>query len=432
MPSLPKLPGGMPSDNALSLVQEEPEGDDLAAFFDCNNNDDNNNNDDDDDDDEDDDNEDHDDDEDDDDDAGGESDEDGPVKQFLLVNEEHEDNGMEDDNNDDVVETGNQGTGMVVPLRGCPPDWIPPQPPLDFEYVPKHDAPSEEDIDNPGGWSLFSFQPRFGKKNDYIGHFTPTGAQVVPRDDDVSTTRSINGWDFFYKGWMPDDFDKKTYARVGATSSNLKPLSRKGCLDVNVLKRHGLTAERVRSDPMFFFQLLFPLMSPAESGVEDDHRMPYFSNVTMLTNLYASSKASGIGIGHEWLPCSVKDMVKWTGIPIRHGALEGTPATLKYRWAEHDARHDSEISNCMTEQRWLLIKRYFKLNLNFEEVPRGSTGYDPCAKFDYIFRCLIHNMNYCTAEADLDQTIDESTWGFAGFSGEAGGRLLNKPVKKGE
>jgi hypothetical protein len=41
-------------------------------------------------------------------------------------------------------------------------------------------------------------------------------------------------------------------------------------------------------------------------------------------------------------------------------------------------------------------------------------------------------MNYCTAEADLDQTIDESTWGFAGFSGEAGGRLMNKPVKKGE
>jgi hypothetical protein len=69
-------------------------------------------------------------------------------------------------------------------------------------------------------------------------------------------------------------------------------------------------------------------------------------------------KASGIGIGHEWLPCTVKDIVKWTGIPIRHGALEGTPATLKYRWAEHDARHDSEISKCMTEQRWLLIKRY--------------------------------------------------------------------------
>ncbi len=26
------------------------------------------------------------------------------------------------------------------------------------------------------------------------------------------------------------------------------------------------------------------------SGVDDDHRMPYFSSVAMLTNIYASSK----------------------------------------------------------------------------------------------------------------------------------------------
>ena len=142
--------------------------------------------------------------------------------------------------------------------------------------------------------------------------------------------------------------------------------------------------------------------------------------------------STGIGIGHEWQPCSVKEMVKWTAIPIKHGAWEGRPGTLKYRWAQNDARCDSDIMNCMTEHRWLQIKRYFKLNCNYEEAKRGTEAYDPCAKFDYIFRCLIHNMNYCTANADLDQTIDESTWGFAGYSGEAGGRLKNKPVKKGK
>lgn len=41
-------------------------------------------------------------------------------------------------------------------------------------------------------------------------------------------------------------------------------------------------------------------------------------------------------------------------------------------------------------------------------------------------------MNNVTARADLDQTIDESTWGFAGFLAEAGGHLLNKPVSKGK
>ena len=41
-------------------------------------------------------------------------------------------------------------------------------------------------------------------------------------------------------------------------------------------------------------------------------------------------------------------------------------------------------------------------------------------------------MNYVTAKADLDCTVDETTWGFSGYSGDAGGRLMNKPVSKGK
>jgi hypothetical protein len=51
---------------------------------------------------------------------------------------------------------------------------------------------------------------------------------------------------------------------------------------------------------------------------------------------------------------------------------------------------------------------------------------------DWVWKCLIHNMNYVTARANLDCTIDKTTWGFSGYSGEAGGRLLNKPVSMGE
>jgi hypothetical protein len=58
-------------------------------------------------------------------------------------------------------------------------------------------------------------------------------------------------------------------------------------------------------------------------------------------------------------------------------------------------------------------------------------GYDPCAKYDFIYQCLLHNMNYVTLRADLDGTIDETTWGFCGYCGEVGGRLLNKKVPKG-
>ena len=40
-------------------------------------------------------------------------------------------------------------------------------------------------------------------------------------------------------------------------------------------------------------------------------------------------------------------------------------------------------------------------------------------------------MNYVTLCADSDCTIDESKWGFSGYSGKCGGRLMNKPVPKG-
>ena len=68
----------------------------------------------------------------------------------------------------------------------------------------------------------------------------------------------------------------------------------------------------------------------------------------------------------------------------------------------------------------------------YDECKKGTPGYDPCAKYDPVWRCVIHNMNNVTAKADKDNTLDETTWGFSGYSGEAGGRLLNKPVSKGK
>ena len=72
------------------------------------------------------------------------------------------------------------------------------------------------------------------------------------------------------------------------------------------------------------------------------------------------------------------------------------------------------------------------MSSTFDEKPRGDPNYDPTCKFQHIYEVLIHNMNYCMLHADRDQTIDESTWGFAGYCGDAGGRLMNKPVSKGK
>ena len=112
--------------------------------------------------------------------------------------------------------------------------------------------------------------------------------------------------------------------------------------------------------------------------------------------------------------------------------MDGNPGTLSCRFKKTDPRYDDVIANAMTLSRFLHLKRYVKLNNNSVEKPQTAPDFDPCNKYDMIFKVLVHNMNYCTLRADLDLAVDESTWGFGGYCGEAGWRLMNKPVGKGK
>ena len=127
------------------------------------------------------------------------------------------------------------------------------------------------------------------------------------------------------------------------------------------------------------------------------------------------------------------DMISlWYGVLLRNGALEGKPAMLFNRWKEHDPLYNHVIAENINLQQWHQIKRYFKLIMEIEEKKRGDAGYDPCVKYDYIYRCLVHNMNYVTECANLDSTIDETTWEFSGLSSNVEWRLMNKPKSKGD
>ena len=107
-----------------------------------------------------------------------------------------------------------------------------------------------------------------------MGHFTPAGAKVVVANE--FGHREVNGWKFYYNGWKPDDFDRRTFVRGNATRENIKSDDRKGRLDAARLKAHGLTSERMSEDPFFFLQLLLPVCDPRRSGIVDDGRMPFF------------------------------------------------------------------------------------------------------------------------------------------------------------
>ena len=73
-----------------------------------------------------------------------------------------------------------------------------------------------------------------------------------------------------------------------------------------------------------------------------------------------------------------------------------------------------------------MIKKYFKLSNNLAEPKRGMPNYDPCSRYDFIYRVMVHNINQVTRRADSDGTIDESSWGFGGYMAECGGHLIGK------
>ena len=78
-------------------------------------------------------------------------------------------------------------------------------------------------------------QQQKSKNKEYLGHFTPAMAKVGPPNNEG--VREINGWTFHYTGWTPDEFDEATYVRDDAAQMDLKPKSRRGCLDVYILKK---------------------------------------------------------------------------------------------------------------------------------------------------------------------------------------------------
>jgi hypothetical protein len=247
----------------------------------------------------------------------------------------------------------------AVQLLGAPDGWVPPGPPPTWAgYQPKGNAPQPGNIDNLGSWFLYSFAPKYKTENVYSGHFTPAGATVLPANQHGQ--QELNGWCFHYQGWTPDEFDQKTFVRDGASQQDLKALNRRGSLDADVLKKHECTADRVRDDPFFFYQLLFPLSPPESSGIEDDSQMPYFSHVAILTNVYASISGGGSGMGHEWRNVTVPELVHWTGVPIQNGALDGKAGTIFACWNADDPCYDSIIAESMTCKRWKSIKRFLR------------------------------------------------------------------------
>ena len=159
--------------------------------------------------------------------------------------------------------------------------------------------------------------------------------------------------------------------------------------------------------------------------------MPYYSSLVQFTNIYATMSKSGAGIGHGWKSTTNDEIVHWSGVAICCRSLDGQPHTIHAPWHPNDSQFDPVIADNISNSRLVMIKKYFKLNNNLAEPKRGMPNYNPCSKYDYAYKVLVHIMNYVSRRADMDGTIDESAWGFGGYMGECGGRLIGKKVPQG-
>jgi hypothetical protein len=108
----------------------------------------------------------------------------------------------------DVAAAGMSRGGK--PILGAPEGWSPPCPPDNWSFQQGKGAPPLDAIDNPGEWNLWSYYgPRYNKKREYTGYYTPAGTKVVPADSNGKCI--INGWEFHYQGWKPNEFDQSTF-----------------------------------------------------------------------------------------------------------------------------------------------------------------------------------------------------------------------------
>ena len=168
--------------------------------------------------------------------------------------------------------------------------------------------------------------------------------------------RKTAGWHFHYDKWSGND--NATKFRSGATRLNPFPDSRKGYLDYDLLKKMDLNKTRlVNKNAFFFWQLLFPVCDPTKSGIDDDPRCPFYSEVEKWSQKYAASQGLFGAYGHNFKPVMCAELLHFDMCVVRDGVLGGMGGAIYCRWKKDDSAYDLETATAITYTRWVQIKR---------------------------------------------------------------------------
>ena len=133
----------------------------------------------------------------------------------------------------------------------------------------------------------------------------------------------------------------------------------------------------------------------------------------------------------------VQDIVRYFGLKLQHG-LKNSQATILSQFHEfHPKTHGENedfcpiISKSMTYETFKQIQASVKLNDNQTgAVKKGTPGYDPSARYLFIYDVLAANTNSLTFKAADDLCADEGTWPTQ-CRGEAVSRIHGKSCTMG-
>ena len=84
----------------------------------------------------------------------------------------------------------------------------------------------------------------------------------------------------------------------------------------------GLTTKQMLAcNVLFFYQLILPLCDLAMSGIENDPRLPYYTEVERFANMSKYESRLGGSYGYKWIPARARELVNFDRILIRDGVL---------------------------------------------------------------------------------------------------------------
>jgi hypothetical protein len=181
--------------------------------------------------------------------ADGDSDDESPDVDLVADSLQERVSLSVEDSHVDLVDTDADAVPLSFDLPSPPPGWSPKARQAD------KGEPAFQDVDNPGKWPEFVFRPAFNARTKkYAKHLLPTGATPVP--ENIDGQRICNGWEFHYRGWTKAEDESIPENCRGPFRPEPTPGYRKGSLDADVLRRLGLTKQRmVDADALFFFSI---------------------------------------------------------------------------------------------------------------------------------------------------------------------------------